>query len=184
MRQFGLMALALSVTVACTGSSQSAIGGRLEARWTGADTGKMAAPSSAEWCPDPRVLEIRAVQGDTGLAVALYPLDTIEADTYRVVHPEARDSGTASAGVALRLFASNAVQGYQGDSGNVVLQQSKSGALSGTLEARARSVVNGQQLRVSGKFQDVVVAPQSRGCGPASADSADTNAGPPGTDVD
>lgn len=184
MRQLALMpVLALCVTVACNGSSWSAIGGRLEARWTGADTGKMAAPSSAEWCADRRVLEIRSVQGDTGLAVVLYPLDTIEADTYRVVHPEARDSGAPSAGVALRLFASNAVQGYQGDSGNVVLQ-SKSGALSGTLEARARSVVNGQQLRVSGKFQDIVVAPQSRGCAPASADTADTNAGPPGTDVD
>jgi hypothetical protein len=183
VRQLALMPLvALSVAMACNGTSRSAIGGRLEASWIGADTGRMAASSSAEWCADPRVLEIRAVQGDTGLAVALYPLDTIEADTYRVVHPEAADTGAPSAGVALRLFVSNAVEGYQGDSGNVVLQQSKSGALFGTLEARARSVVNGQQVRVSGKFQDVVIAPQSRGCGPASADSIDTNAGPPGTE--
>lgn len=181
MRKSALVALlALSVAAACNGSSRSAIAGRLEARWTGADTGKMAAPSSAEWCADRRVLEIRAIQGDTGLALALYPLDTIEADTYRVVQQETPDSTAPSAGVALRLFASNAVQGYQGDSGNVVLQQSKSGAVSGTLEARARSVVNGQQLRLSGKFRDVVVAPQSRGCGPA---PDDTNASP-GTDVD
>ncbi|MBA3443589.1 MAG: hypothetical protein H0T58_01870 [Gemmatimonadales bacterium] len=150
--------------------------GRLEARWTGADSGRLAASTTAEWCGERRALEIRAVQGDTGLAMVLYPLDSIEADTYLVSQPEAADSLAPSAGVALRLFSTNSVQGYQGDSGSVVLTQSSSGELSGRLAVSARSVVNGRPLTLTGKFQGLVVMPQSRGCGPDAADSTETYA--------
>jgi hypothetical protein len=154
----------------------------MESGWTGADTGRMAARTTAEWCPERRRLEIRAIQGDTGVAIVLYPLDTIEADTYRVVHPERADSLPPSAGVGLRVFSSNTIQGYQGDSGKVVLERSSSGELSGTLDARARSVVNGQLLGLTGKFRDLIVTPQTRGChAEPSADTAATKAESPDT---
>lgn len=169
--------LGLSLVAGCNRSANPDDGGgRLEARWTGADSGRLAASTTAEWCGERRALEIRAVQGDTGLAMVLYPLDSVEADTYLVSQPEAADSLAPSAGVALRLFSTNAVQGYQGDSGSVVLEQSKSGELSGRLAVSARSVVNGRQLMLSGKFQGLIVMPQSRGCGPDAADSTEADA--------
>ena len=170
----------------CWGSVEEPLQtGRLDARWTGPDSGQMSAPAIAEWCPGRRLLEIRAVHGDTGLAMVLYPLDTIDADTYRVVSPAGADSLAPSAAVALRLFSPTAIKGYQGDSGNVVLKRSGSGALSGSVEARSRSVINGELLRITGKFRDVAVMPQTRGCLPeTTADSGDADPEPPNTDVD
>ena len=37
--------------------------GRIEAQWTGADTGRMTAAATAEWCEERRALEIAGVQG-------------------------------------------------------------------------------------------------------------------------
>lgn len=145
----------------------------------------MAAPMTAEWCDERRALEIRGVAGDTGLGLMLYPVDTIEADSYRIVLPTGADTLPPAAAIALRVFSTNAIQGYQGDSGTVVLERGKDGELSGVIEARARSVVNGQLLTVTGRVRDLTIVPQGRGCGPeVPTDTADTNAGPSGADVD
>lgn len=159
--------------------------GWIEASWTGADTGEMAAPMTAEWCDVRGALEIRGVAGDTGLGLVLYPVDTIDADSYPIVPPERADSLPPAAALALRVFSPNTIQGYQGDSGTVALERSEDGELSGVFEARARSVVNGQLLTVTGKVRDLTIVPQKRGCRlPAPADSADSNAELSGADVD
>jgi hypothetical protein len=145
----------------------------------------MAAPMTAEWCAERRLLEIRGVAGDTGVAVLLYSVDTIDADTYRVVRPEGADTLAPAAAVALRVFTSNTIQGYQGDSGSVALDYGKNGELSGVIEARARSVVNGQLLTLIGSVRDLRVVPQIRGCGSAdSTGSPDTNDELSSVDVD
>jgi hypothetical protein len=154
-----------------TSESQLSPAGRLEARWTGADTGKISGLATAEWCADSLVLEIRAIQGDTGLALALYVVDTIATDSYRVVEPARADSVPPSASVALRLLSQTAIKGFQGDSGTVILERSGSGQLSGSLAARARSVLNGGQIRLSGNFERVAVTPQERGCIPEPPDT-------------
>ena len=110
------------------------------------------------------MLEIRAIQGDTGLAVAVYTVDTIAPDSYRVVEPTRADSAPPSARVALRLFGQTSIKGYQADSGTVILEPSGAGKVSGSLAARARSVLNGEQIRLNAKFQGVAVMPQERGC--------------------
>jgi hypothetical protein len=171
---FGVLSAAICVSTACGRSASPGRSGRVDASWTGADSGRIATRVASEWCPERRLLEIRAIQGDTGLAVVLYPVDTIEPDTYRVVLPESADTSPPAAAVALRVFSSNAVQGYQGDSGSVVMDRSSSGALSGTVEARLRSAVNGQLLTISGRLRDLVVVPQHRGCGEDTVVTPDT----------
>ena len=155
----------LSLMAACGKPlTQRSLVGRLEARWTGAESGQIFASAAAEWCAQRRMLEIRAIQGDTGLAVAVYAVDTFASDSYRVVEPTRADSAPPSARVALRLFAQTSIKGYQADSGTVILERSGAGQVSGSLEARARSVLNGEQIRLSGKFQGVAVTTQERGC--------------------
>ena len=175
MRRSGLgLVLGLSLISACgKWESQRLPAGRLEARWTGADSGKISAPAAAEWCADRLLLEIRAIQGDTGLALALYAVDTIASDSYRVVEPSRADSTPPSASVALRLFSQTTITGFQGDSGTVILKRSGSGQLSGSLGARARSVLSGDQIRLSGKFERVAVMPQERGCTPEPPDTTE-----------
>ena len=154
--------------------------GRLDASWTGSDTGKISAATTAEWCEDSLFLMIRAVQGDTGLGLALRFLDSITPDSYRVMEPSRADSSPPSASVALRLFAQTTVDGFQGDSGAVVLKRVGGGPLSGSVSARARSVLNGKQITLSGRFDRVAVIPQIRGCLPTRPDSAE----PPDTVFD
>lgn len=156
--------LAIPLAAGCWSSAQPVLKGRFDVRWTGPDTGQVSAPGTAEWCSEGRLLEIRAVHGDTAIAMVLYPLDTVQPDTYRVVPARGADSLAPSAAVALRLFSPTAIKGYQGDSGRVVLRRSKSGELSGSVEARSRSVLNGELLTITGRFQDIVVVPQTRGC--------------------
>ena len=152
--------------------SQRSQAGRLEARWRGSESGKISTTAAAEWCADRRMLEIRAIQGDTGLAVAVYAVDTIASDSYRVLEPTRADSGPPSASVALRLFAPTSIKGYQSDSGTVILERSRAGHISGSLAARARSVLNGEQIRLNAKFQGVAVTPQKRGCTRAPPDTS------------
>jgi hypothetical protein len=138
-------------------------GGHLEATWSGPDQGKISAPANAEWCPDRRLLQIRAVQGDTGIAFALYPKDTLLPGRYRVVDPPRAESLPPAAGVALRWFTQNAVKGFQGDTGTVFLDRSPSGELGGSVTAGARSVVDTQRVTVRGTFQGLTIRP-SPGC--------------------
>jgi hypothetical protein len=140
--------------------------GHLEAKWSGSDGGKISTPASAEWCAARRLLEIRAVQGDTGIALALYPKDTLVAGRYRVMDPLKAESLPPAAAVALRWFTENAVKGFQGDTGTVFLDRSPSGELGGSISAGARSVVDTQRVTVKGTFEGLTVRP-SPDCVPA-----------------
>ena len=182
----GVLWLGFCYAAACSAPPERRDGtGWIEASWTGADTGKLAAPVIAEWCGERRALEIRGVAGDTGLGLLLYPVDTIDADSYRIVLPEAADTHPPAAAMALRVFSTNTIQGYQGDSGTVALERAKDGELSGVIEARARSVVNAQVLTVTGKIRDLTIVAQKRGCGLVTpTDSADSSAGLSSADVD
>ena len=136
---------------------------RLIVAWTGSDTGAMAARVVAEWCDSLRALEIRAIQGDSGLAVVLYPRDSVSADSYPVLLPDRADSTRPSAAVGARWFAETSIKGYQGDRGAVVLEGAN-GRVSGRLSARMRSVSDGSRLELEGTFQGVPIVPAPRAC--------------------
>lgn len=161
-----LLAL-LVLAAACEGfPDRAADSAQLQAEWSGSTGGRIAGDATAEWCPARRLLEIRAIEGDTGIALALYPSDTLAAGKYRVMDPAKAQASPPAAGVALRWFGQNAVEGFQGDSGWVELERAPSGRLSGTMEARVRSVNDAKRLTLTGRFQDVKIAAESRGCLP------------------
>jgi hypothetical protein len=165
----------LSLLAACReGPAPSPGGGQLDVRWGGRHGGAISSPAAAGWCGLRRVLEIRSVRGDTGIAMALYPGKTLAAGMYRVTDPAKAESIPPAAAVAVRWLTQNAVQGFQGDSGQVDLQRSSSGHLSGRLRARVRSVVDTQRIFLTGSFQDVTVVPDTLGCTPP--DTADEDA--------
>jgi hypothetical protein len=138
--------------------------GHLEVEWTGSVRSRISGPATAQWCGLRRLLEIQTVQGDTGIALALYPAETLAVGTYRVVDPIKAESIPPAAGIALRWLAQNAVQGFRGDSGTVELERSTGGLLSGTVKARARSVVDTQRVAITGTFRGLTARPESLGC--------------------
>jgi len=156
--------LSLSSLAACRDVVSDTQRGRLEARWTGADTAGISAPAVAEWCDELRLLQISAVSGDTGVALAIYPGVVLSPDTYQVVMPAQADSAKPSARVALRWFGKTEISGFQGDSGSVILERTDSGELSGKVSARASSVSNNQRVRITGTFHQLDMFSESRAC--------------------
>jgi hypothetical protein len=149
----------------CPGTGRpEAQSARLEMEWTGAARGHLAGPATGEWCDSLRVLQIQALVGDSGVAIALYPTDAIRPDSYPVVPPAKADSVAPAAAVALRYFAETAVKGYQGDSGRVVLRDTTGGRVSGRFSASLKSATDGSRLRAGGAFHEVRVVPAQRGC--------------------
>ena len=136
----------------------------LELTWSGKDQGKLSGTATAEWCEPRRILEIHTVQGDTGAALALYPKRALAAGSYPVVDPPKAESLPPAAGIAVRWLGQTVVQGFQGDSGSVILERSSTGVWSGRFGARARSVADTQRIRLNGSFRDVVVKPAASGC--------------------
>lgn len=168
---------------ACTRQSSPATDkAHLEVEWNGSNGGRIEGAAVAGWCADRRVLQISLVQGDTGLALVLYPGRALGNGVYPVMDPIRAESMAPAAGVAVRWLARTNVQGFQGDSGRVSLERAATGRLSGQVHARARSVVDTQRIRLSGTFRDLNVVQDTLGCGPA--DTTDEDAGFEDTGVD
>ena len=140
--------------------------GQITIRWDGSREGSLSGPASAGWCPVLRLLQIRSIRGDTGVALALYPGETLGAGSYRIVEPVKAESVLPAAGIAVRWLSRNVVQGFQGDSGQLELKRSAAGRLSGRVHARARSVVDTERIVLTGTFQDLKPLPDSQGCAP------------------
>jgi hypothetical protein len=157
-------ALALVAGGCSRAESGSSSGPGLTADWIGSDTGRLAASAVAEWCDSLTMLEIRAVRGDTGLAIVLYPVDSIAADSYPVRPPAKADSTPPAAAVAMRWFAETAIEGFRGDNGSVVLDAVEPGGITGRFQANVSSVGSADKLKLSGRFRDLPVAKASRGC--------------------
>jgi hypothetical protein len=148
--------------------------GTLEVQWIGSDTGKLVAPAVAEWCDSLRVLELRAVHGDTGIALALYPADSLAAGDYPTVRPERGDSTRPSAAVAMRWFAETSIRGFRGDSGSVTLATIGPGASAGSFAARLRSTTEGSRLNLTGSFRGLTVRPAPPECAGVAKEPVDT----------
>ena len=173
-----VVAAVLALGAAGCRTSGSAPGGpRLTARWTGADTAEFSARAEAEWCDSLHLLEIRAAGGDTGVGIALYPPDTIEAGTYPIRRPEVADTTLPpSAAMGLRWFSKAAVLGFQGDSGELTLERRPDGSLAGRFTAAARPLVGNGRLHVTGSFdalRPTRAAPGCAGRAPSGAARAD-----------
>jgi hypothetical protein len=148
--------------------------GTIEAQWVGADTGKLVAPAVAEWCDSLRMLELRAVHGDTGIALLLYPAESLTAGEYRMVLPERGDSVRPSAAVALRWFAETSIWGFRGDGGSLTLASVAPGAVAGRFKAKLRSATEGSRLDLTGSFQGLTVGSAPADCAGIAQDPDDT----------
>jgi hypothetical protein len=160
---------------ACTKPAPHSGGAHLEVQWNGAKSGSIEGTAIAGWCADQKVLQISLIQGDTGIALALYPDQALGNGVYPVVDPIRAESMPPAAGVAVRWLTQTTVQGFQGDSGRVNLERSATGRLSGQVHARARSIVDTQRIRLSGTFRNLIVEQDTAGCSPADPTDEDAD---------
>lgn len=184
-----LVSAALAGALGCSsGEPADSRPGSLEVEWVGSDTGKLSAPAVAEWCEGLKLLELRAIHGDTGIALVFYPSgsgpradsvsrtgsvakpdsvapgDSVTPGDYPVIAPERADSSRPSAAVALRWFAETSIRGFRGESGTVVLEATGPGTSAGRFSAYLRSATEGSRLTVTGSFKGLSITPAPEGC--------------------
>jgi hypothetical protein len=176
-RSVTALAIVLVGLPGCNRAPASGGGGQIDLSWTGSERSRVSGSATAEWCSILRLLEIRTIRGDTGIALAIYPADTITPGEYRVLDPAKAESMPPAAGIALRWVTQIAIKGFQGESGSVVLDRSPSGELSGRVTAGARSATDTGRLEVTGTFRDLAVRASTRGCDRPDADTVDAPSG-------
>lgn len=152
-----LVPVACALVLACRGEG-AAGPGTIDVVWSGADTGQLLVAASAYWCAGDSVVEISGAAGDSGVALAVLPRDTLSPGVFPVGMPlPARTRPGAR--IAVRWPGETLVEGYYSLSGTVTVDPGTD--LNGSLEAVLRSVVNGGEISLSGTFRELKVQPGS-----------------------
>ena len=140
-------------------------------------TAKIKGPATAEWCDSLRFSQIQALCGDTGVAIALYPVAASRPGDFPGRAAGDRGQHAAVGRVALRWFAETSIRGFQGDSGVVVVEQPRPGSSAGHLR---REGAFGDRCACASLFGVVSLtrscARASRGC-PSRPNAPDSGAG-------
>jgi hypothetical protein len=169
------VAVLVLAVAACTESGSA--GGRLEATWTGSDTGWIRVPARALWCPAAGILEITAIGTDSGVGIVVRPAAGLAAGKYPVFDAVAHQIGRPGAAVAVRWFATGAIHAFRGDSGVVSLDRAE-GTVSGQVEARMRGALEAGRLDFRARLRGVPIDTGAVLC-PRDSTSHDTTRGVP-----
>jgi len=148
-----LPCIAVGLLLAC-GDGQ----GNLTASWFGPDTGKVSGRPAAVWCRDERRLEVTLVKDDLGIGLVLYPADSLAPGKFPFFDPGADTIIRPAAAAAIRWFTEQAIEGYQTDSGGLVLEQSR-GRYSGSFGFRLHSLDGAKLVRLTGTLAGVTPGP-------------------------
>ena len=150
----GRAVAAVVLTLGCEAAPWQ--GGQLEARWEGKDPGGFSAPATASWCADMRLLEIVAVKGDTGVALAILPAGELEAGSYSNWDVARGEPPRPVVMAAARWFTNTAVAGFRGDSGRIELATER-GEASGRFDFRMYMTAGSDTVRLHGQFDGVPI---------------------------
>lgn len=147
--------------------------GTLQAKWTGAETGGLAASASAAWCAATKTLRVVGIKEDRGVAFIAPFADSIADGDY----PLGQGGGAQRAHLALRLVSDSVVKGFRADSGVVVIGRYNKGEVSGHFQAWLSEAQGSDSLGVRGSFQGLPVRIATAPC--AALTDADAPAGAP-----
>ncbi|MGN6393205.1 MAG: hypothetical protein ACTHM9_13305 [Gemmatimonadales bacterium] len=140
------------------------------------------AGAAAEWCDSLRMLQVRSIKGDTGVAIVLYPGPRMQPGEYPVRPPEEADSvSPPAAALAARWLSATAVQGFQAESGVVTLTRAPDGSLDGRFHATGHGLPISLRLAIAGSFEGLREARAPRSC--AGTPHADTMRAGPGDEA-
>jgi hypothetical protein len=145
-------AVVLLATAAC---ARGGDGSRLNASWTGSDTGEISASPTAIWCPVASRLEVKAEREDVGFGLVLYPRGDLQAGDYRVFDPGIDTVHRPGASGAARWFSEREIMGFQTDSGSVGLTRNN-GRVALTFRFRMRSLDGKDIIRAAGQATGLI----------------------------
>lgn len=168
MPRAGLLFLLSILACRAAGGSSGAGEGELEVSWSdAAATAQLIAPAEARWCARDSMLELLAVRNDSALGIALYPRDSLRAESYPLFLAGVFAPWRPQATAAMRLMLSNELRTYGSRWGQVQLTESAPGTVSGTFDLHLKRATAADSLHVTGQFTRVAVRPAGLSCGRA-----------------
>ncbi len=159
-----------------SGCEQSGTGPRIEAAWTGTDTGAIAASARVAWCPAGARLEVMAIRADQGFGLVLFPAgDSLSAGAFQSFDPGIDTAVRPGVAAAARWFTDERMAAFQSDSGTLELARTGSG-YDARFGFRLRGLDGEDTLLVTGRATGLVADT------PCPADSVPISASAPSAD--
>ena len=139
--------------------------GDLDVVWRGAERGRFIAPLVATHCPGSGQVELLAIRGDSGIAMALFLRDSaiVEPVDYPVFPGGQMAEPRPGAGFAARWFAATSISAFEGVSGKINLSLTGR-VLSGTVDVKVQSLDKPDTLRFIGGFSEVPLVAADSNC--------------------
>jgi hypothetical protein len=136
---------------ACDGPDQDA-----ELTWIRrGDTASVRLPASAVWCAGPGWLELFAGRNDTGVALAVFPVDSTLEGRFPIVPVRDRaDSLRPVAGLAVRWFSDTELLAFEGHDGTVDLELVE-GRIGARVTGHLRILAGDDTLDLTGVFPEL-----------------------------
>ena len=128
----------------------------IQAYWTGTDTGQAVLPARAALCGPNGPLVVFGQSGDTGIGLALYPVDSLQVGKYPVFDPTLGVVRPGAA-IAARWTRKMVMADLRGTQGQVALEHAGS-AVAGHFSARTSGVVQSGAVAMEGSFRGIQLA--------------------------
>ena len=139
-----------------SGCERSGTGPRIEAAWTGTDTGAIAASARVAWCPAGARLEVLAIRADQGFGLVLFPAgDSLSAGEFQSFDPGIDTAVRPGVAAAARWFTDEKMAAFQSDSGTLELARAGSG-YDARFGFRLRGLDGADTLLVTGRATGLV----------------------------
>jgi hypothetical protein len=163
-----LAALVLTAGFACPWRKKPAISsteGTVDLEWTGSTKGHFIASAVGQWCKADSMLEVTAIRGDTGVAIALVTEDTLKPGQHPIVLPSVPVKWRPLARTAIRWIGKAELEGFEGSGGNVHVTELGRNTVSGRVDARLRAGNRRDTLRLIGTFTRIPIRANPSPCG-------------------
>jgi hypothetical protein len=154
--------------LACRSSraARGPVAGQLELNWR--DSGRvvaLVAPAEANWCAGDTLLELLAIQHDTGIGISLVARDSLRADSFPVIQGGVFIPKRPYAAGALRTLGATDLKSYTSIWGLVTVTDSRGKRVSGGFDMHVTLSGGHDTLHLTGGFDRVPVATAGLPCG-------------------
>jgi hypothetical protein len=160
----------LAVIVAMTGCSRSPSDapepGEMVALWDGKEPGRMRVGVEALHCTRDSTMELLAFDNDRAVGLAFYLSgDSLSEGSIAVVAPSQDPPPRPAVAGAFRAVHQDALGGYQGREGEVIIVSTAAGLLTGRFTFSMTERTTMDPVTVRGAFREVAVVPAPEPCG-------------------
>lgn len=166
MRVFVILAF-IAAAGACSGASSDVPDpGQMVALWDGKEPGRMRVGVEALHCARDSTIELLAFDNDRAVGLAFYLAgDSLSEGTLPVVAIGQPDLPRPSVTGAFRAVHPDALGGYLGREGEVIIVSTAAGLLTGRFSFSMTERTTMDPVTVRGAFREVAVIPAPEPCG-------------------